>query len=79
MIITGLNSFTAGCTRLYSKTNWSTRFVVVVFCWRVSFTLRLCGSSSIDRALAFQARGCGFESRLPLYYIVVMDNGYFDF
>ena len=24
------------------------------------------GSSSIGRALAFQARGCGFETRLPL-------------
>ena len=26
-----------------------------------------CGSSSVDRALAFQAEGRGFESRLPLY------------
>ncbi len=25
-----------------------------------------CGSSSVDRALAFQAKGRGFESRLPL-------------
>ena len=25
-----------------------------------------CGSSSVDRALAFQAEGRGFESRLPL-------------
>ena len=26
----------------------------------------LCGSSSVGRALAFQAKGRGFESRLPL-------------
>ena len=26
-----------------------------------------CGSSSVDRALAFQAEGRGFESRLPLF------------
>ena len=26
----------------------------------------VCGSSSADRALAFQAKGRGFESRLPL-------------
>ena len=26
----------------------------------------VCGSSSVDRALAFQAKGRGFESRLPL-------------
>ena len=25
-----------------------------------------CGNSSIDRALAFQAGGCGFEPRFPL-------------
>ena len=25
-----------------------------------------CGSSSVDRALAFQAEGRGFEPRLPL-------------
>ena len=25
-----------------------------------------CGSSSVGRALAFQAKGRGFESRLPL-------------
>ena len=25
-----------------------------------------CGSSSVDRALAFQAKGRGFEPRLPL-------------
>ena len=27
---------------------------------------RVCGSSSVDRALAFQAGGRGFEPRLPL-------------
>ena len=27
----------------------------------------ICGSSSVDRALAFQAGGRGFEPRLPLY------------
>ena len=27
---------------------------------------RFCGSSSIGRALAFQAKGCEFEPRLPL-------------
>ena len=27
-----------------------------------------CGSSSVDRALAFQAEGRGFESRLPLFF-----------
>ena len=27
-----------------------------------------CGSSSVDRALAFQAKGRGFESRLPLMH-----------
>ena len=31
-------------------------------------TLRnFCGNSSVDRALAFQAGGRGFESRFPLY------------
>ena len=28
---------------------------------------KLCGSSSVDRALAFQAGGRGFEPRLPLH------------
>ena len=28
-----------------------------------------CGSSSVDRALAFQAEGRGFESRLPLSFL----------
>ncbi len=27
---------------------------------------KFCGSSSVDRALAFQAEGRGFEPRLPL-------------
>ncbi len=30
------------------------------------FVIYLCGNSSIDRALAFQAGGCGFEPRFPL-------------
>ena len=30
------------------------------------FAHPICGSSSVDRALAFQAEGRGFESRLPL-------------
>lgn len=36
--------------------------------WFESITAhRYCGSSSVDRALAFQAEGRGFEPRLPLY------------
>ena len=31
-----------------------------------SDAVRFCGSSSVDRALAFQAEGRGFEPRLPL-------------
>ena len=31
-----------------------------------SLPTKNCGSSSVDRALAFQAEGRGFESRLPL-------------
>ena len=30
--------------------------------------LKYCGSSSVDRALAFQAGGRGFEPRLPLKF-----------
>ena len=33
---------------------------------RLERSLVFCGSSSVDRALAFQAEGRGFESRLPL-------------
>jgi hypothetical protein len=29
----------------------------------------ICGNSSVDRALAFQAKGRGFESRFPLFFI----------
>ena len=29
----------------------------------------ICGSSSVDRASAFQAEGRGFEPRLPLYFM----------
>ena len=32
-----------------------------------SLPTKNCGSSSVDRALAFQAEGRGFEPRLPLY------------
>ena len=32
-----------------------------------------CGSSSVDRALAFQAEGRGFESRLPLSKETISD------
>ena len=28
--------------------------------------INICGNSSVDRALAFQAGSCGFEPRLPL-------------
>ena len=31
----------------------------------------ICGNSSVDRALAFQAGGRGFESRFPLQKIFV--------
>ena len=34
---------------------------------RLERSLVFCGSSSVDRALAFQAEGRGFEPRLPLY------------
>ena len=37
--------------------------------WKLSDgQIENCGSSSVDRALAFQAEGRGFESRLPLHY-----------
>ena len=32
------------------------------------FRLYKCGNSSVDRALAFQAEGRGFEPRLPLFF-----------
>ena len=35
-----------------------------------SCKIEKCGSSSVDRALAFQAGGRGFEPRLPLSYKV---------
>ena len=34
---------------------------------RLERSLVFCGSSSVDRALAFQAEGRGFEPRLPLF------------
>ena len=33
-----------------------------------SLPTKNCGSSSVDRALAFQAEGRGFEPRLPLFW-----------
>ena len=33
---------------------------------------RCCGSSSVDRALAFQAGGRGFEPRLPLTFFLAV-------
>ena len=35
------------------------------------FAHKNCGSSSVDRALAFQAEGRGFESRLPLFENII--------
>ena len=40
--------------------------VVFYFCGSDLFFFFFCGSSSVDRASAFQAEGRGFESRLPL-------------
>ena len=37
-----------------------------------SLCKRNCGSSSVDRALAFQAEGRGFEPRLPLFFNAVI-------
>ena len=37
-----------------------------------SDTVYLCGSSSVDRALAFQAEGRGFEPRLPLFFFLAV-------
>ena len=39
---------------------------------RVFLLCRICGSSSVGRALAFQACGRGFESRLPLPGLVLV-------
>ena len=36
------------------------------------FAHKNCGSSSVDRALAFQAEGRGFESRLPLSFFLAV-------
>ena len=36
---------------------------------RLERSLVFCGSSSVDRALAFQAEGRGFEPRLPLFFL----------
>ena len=37
-----------------------------------SLPTKNCGSSSVDRALAFQAEGRGFEPRLPLFFLAVI-------
>ena len=37
-----------------------------------SLPTKNCGSSSVDRALAFQAEGRGFESRLPLFFKILL-------
>ena len=36
------------------------------------FSIINCGNSSVDRALAFQAGGRGFEPRFPLYGFAVI-------
>ena len=38
---------------------------------RLERSLVFCGSSSVDRALAFQAEGRGFEPRLPLFFFFI--------
>ena len=42
-----------------------------------SLPTKNCGSSSVDRALAFQAEGRGFESRLPLMKKACQKTGFF--
>ena len=42
-----------------------------------SLPTKNCGSSSVDRALAFQAEGRGFESRLPLMKKACLSTGFF--
>ena len=37
-----------------------------------SLPTKNCGSSSVDRALAFQAEGRGFEPRLPLFFFLLL-------
>ena len=39
---------------------------------RLEWSLVFCGSSSVDRALAFQAEGRGFEPRLPLFFFLAV-------
>ena len=38
---------------------------------QINSCLLSCGSSSVDRALAFQAGGRGFEPRLPLLILLL--------
>ena len=42
-----------------------------------SLPTKNCGSSSVDRALAFQAEGRGFEPRLPLMKKACLSTGFF--
>ena len=44
-----------------------------------SLPTKNCGSSSVDRALAFQAEGRGFESRLPLMKKACLSTGFFSY
>ncbi len=45
-----------------------------------SLPTKNCGSSSVDRALAFQAEGRGFEPRLPLLReILILLSGFLIF
>ena len=48
-------------------------YKILYFC--AAFLQVLRGSSSVDRALAFQAKGREFESRLPLKKVI--RNGHF--
>lgn len=41
-------------------------FVTIFIYLQILYIKLNCGSSSVDRALAFQAEGRGFEPRLPL-------------
>ncbi len=42
-------------------------FAGMLFSCYICRTFLICGSSSVGRALASQAGGRGFESRLPLF------------
>ena len=60
-------SFDFGGSNPSLPTNVSSKANLRNFCEaKISYFRRKCGSSSVDRALAFQAEGRGFEPRLPL-------------